>query len=39
MEINSEKLYVDPDFGPSKKEKNAARSIYFKEVPIGYPDP
>ena len=31
--------FEDPDFGPAYKGDNAKDSIYFGDVPPGYPDP
>lgn len=32
-------LFEDPDFGPKSKDDPAVDSIYFGDVPAGYPKP
>ncbi len=32
-------MFSDPDFGPQDKEDDAAESLYFEDIPSGYPKP
>ena len=39
MEASGEAMFNDPDFGPQDKDDEAVDSLYFEDIPSGYPKP
>ena len=39
MREQGKQLFEDPDFGPQYKGDTAVDSIYFEDIPTGYPLP
>ena len=39
MDMIGEAYFIDPDFGPQSKDDLASDSLYFEDIPSGYPKP
>ena len=37
MRMKGESVFTDPDFGPQDKDDLAQDSLYFEDIPSGYP--
>ena len=39
MDLKGEAYFIDPDFGPQSKGDLASDSLYYEDIPSGYPKP